>query len=183
MQRALGIINEAPTAQASPHDRLKNILHHIPQEIAADNMYPAYAFDLVRNATSGGPFIVNPQIPPVGGAVQRKLLEAGNIAKLDPLNAVKNTAAFAGTSLDSTVTTGSETVYTGYNGTIDASNFYLTFFNSYINPAITKFRLQTGTYKVQNTIGNFNLFVICNAIVRSHFEVDFGGSTITFAVR
>lgn len=182
MQKALGIIKEAPTGQPSPHDRLKNILHHIPQQSAAENTYPAYAFDLVRNATSGGPFIVNPQIPPVGGAPQRKLLETGELAKLDPLNAIKTTAALASTSPDTTVTTGSETVYTGYNGTIDATNFYLQFYYSYINPSITKFRLQTGTYTVQNTIGNFNLFVVCNAFVRSHFEVDFGGSTIRFVV-
>ncbi|CAL8472258.1 g11800 [Coccomyxa elongata] len=179
VQKALGIIKEAPTAQPSPHDRLKNILHHIPQQSAVDNTDPAYAFDLVRNATSGGPFIVNPQIPPVGGVAQRKLLETGEFAKLDPLNAIKTTAAFAATP-DTTVTIGSETVYTGYQGTIDATNFFNTFYNSYSNPAITKFRLQTGTYTVQNTTGNFNLFLICNAIVRSHFEVDFGGSTIRF---
>ncbi|BDA47298.1 hypothetical protein COCOBI_10-1440 [Coccomyxa sp. Obi] len=181
VQMALGLIKEAPTTQPTPQDRLKHILHQTPQQSEVDTRGPAYAFDLVRNSTSGGPFIVNPQIPPVGTAAHRKLSETGEFAKLAPLDAIRTTAAFAATPQDTIVTIGSEAVYTGYQGTINATNFYLNFYSSYSNPSITKFRLQTGTYTVQNTTGNFNLFAICQAIVRSHFDVDFGGSTIIFA--
>ena len=176
VQRALGFIAQAP-AVPSEHENLKEMFLHPgkhPQPRALDAVGPAYTFDLVRNGTSGGPWLTNPQIPSVTQDTGRMLAETGSFAAGTPLLTA---------SLDSVVTTGSEAVYMGGDGgTIDGTVFYNSFTKAYFNPAITKFRIPTGTYRVANTTGNFNLFVICQALVRSHFEVDFGGSTIIFQV-
>ncbi len=181
VQAAVGFI-KAPPAVPSKHDQLKADLfpgkqtQPLPSPLGTYG--PAYAYDLVRNGTSGGPFNPDPQIPSVTQETGRKLAETSSFAATIPLQAKLQQA----TPLDAVVSTGSEVVYSGNNGTIDSTNFFLQFYFAVTNPAVTKFRLETGTYRVTNPNSNFNLLLTCQGVVRSAFELDFGGSTIIFQV-
>lgn len=176
MQKALGIVKPI-SGQPSKIEKLNGILHHQNLTQPA-HIGPAYAFTFIKNATSRGPFEVIPEFPPHGEATphRRRLAETAG-------STVGSGAALMTTPLDSVVTTGSLAIYTPATpGILDGNDFQNVFFSTYKNTAITKLTIPTGTYKTNNTVGNFNLFVTCYGFVRSNFELDWGGSTIIFTV-
>jgi hypothetical protein len=124
---------------------------------------PAFALDLIRNASSGTNFQTIP--PPLLPAQLRSL----------------STSFQAST--DTYSTTGTVMTYYPFNDTLNPTTFADAFYSAFQDTTISTFRVQTGTYTLLGSYNGFHLQLNCNFQKRSPFEVDFGNSTYIFTVR